>query len=151
MDELFMIEKFVGEVVGVVGLQFNYEKEHIEEADIVYEEFPEEPVPEKKEPAEGEEEEEQQEPAAEDEEEKKPEFRVRDYQWTVTDKQPRNLPQLFLKTKGINAEHDFKTAEQYSVTQHEAVSKCLDDFLGRVCDRSDNSEKYIYTQVIFTE
>lgn len=45
MDELFMVEKHIGEVCAVVGLQFNYEKEYIEEHEVEYESFPDpEPV-----------------------------------------------------------------------------------------------------------
>ena len=42
MDELFDIEKHIGEVVGVIGLQFNYEQETINEDDIEYEKFEDE-------------------------------------------------------------------------------------------------------------
>jgi hypothetical protein len=49
MDEFFAIEKQIGEVVAVIGLQFNYEKEYIEEGEIEYEAFPEpEPLQVKK-------------------------------------------------------------------------------------------------------
>jgi len=41
MDELFMIEKHIGEVQAVIGLQFNSDKEYIEEHEVQYEEFPE--------------------------------------------------------------------------------------------------------------
>lgn len=43
MDEFFMIEKNIGEVQAIIGLQFNYEKEHFEEEEIEYEQFPEPP------------------------------------------------------------------------------------------------------------
>ena len=60
MDELFQIERHIGEVQAVIGLQFNSEKEYIEEYEVQYEEFPEpEPVPEKK-PGDGGDEEEEQ-------------------------------------------------------------------------------------------
>lgn len=59
MDELFMIEKHIGEVQAIIGLQFNSEKEYIEEYEVQYEEFPEpEPLPEKSK-VEGEEDEEE--------------------------------------------------------------------------------------------
>lgn len=45
MDEFFNIEKCIGEIIGIIGLQTNYEKEYIEENEIEYEVFPEpEPV-----------------------------------------------------------------------------------------------------------
>lgn len=45
MDELFMIEKHIGEVQGIVGLQFEQEKEYIDENEVEYEVFeqPEQP------------------------------------------------------------------------------------------------------------
>lgn len=97
MDELFMIEKHIGEVQAVVGLQFGYEREYIEEHEVQYEVFAEpEPVAVQKKPAgeEGEEGEAEPEAAAEgdDGEKKKPTFKVEDYKWTVTDGNPKNLP-----------------------------------------------------------
>lgn len=58
MDELFGVEKNVGEVIATIGLQFNSEKEYIEENEVVYEEFPEPEVAPVKEKGEDEEEEE---------------------------------------------------------------------------------------------
>ena len=66
MDELFMIEKHIGEVQAVVGLQFEKEKEYIEDNEVEYEVFPEPQVVEvKKKPA-GEEGEEGNEAATEE-------------------------------------------------------------------------------------
>lgn len=111
MDELLSIEHYIGEVAAVIGLQFEQELEYIREDQIQYEKFPEPPpVQEKPKPAEGEEEEEEQ-PPPEDEEEgetKKPAFKPEDYQWTVSNRKPKNLPQLFILKKGINTLHEFK-------------------------------------------
>jgi len=41
-----------------------------------------------------------------------------------------------------------KEANDFDPTQAKAISKCLDDFCGRLQD-SDNSDKYLYQQVIF--
>jgi len=50
MDELFCIEKHIGDVVAIIGLQFHIEKDAIDDAEIVYEEFEEEEkISEKKE------------------------------------------------------------------------------------------------------
>jgi hypothetical protein len=116
MDELFMIEKYIGEVQSVIGLQFNAEREYIEEYEIEYESFPEPEVVEVKKRGEGEEGEEQQEeqPPVDGEETKKPAFRVEDWRWTITDRKPKNLPQLFMQTKGIAARHELRNAEHYS-------------------------------------
>jgi len=53
--------------------------------------------------------------------------------------------------KGINAEFVPKNAEHYSSTSYDAVSKCLDDFCGQVCNIVDGAEKYLYYQVLFQE
>ena len=145
MDELFMIEKNLGEVQAVIGLQFNSEKEYIEEYEVEYEVFPEpEPVEVKKK----EDGEEEQPPA---QEEKKPAYRVEDWRWTISDKKPKTLPQLFLQAKGVQARHELRTAEQYSSSQYEAISKCLDEFCNKVIDLNDNVDNYLYQQVIFNE
>jgi hypothetical protein len=40
-----------------------------------------------------------------------------------------NLPQLFLKSKGVERTmHEVKTAEQFSSSQYEAISRSLDEF-----------------------
>jgi len=96
MDEMFSIEKQLGEVIAVIGLQFQYEKEVMDEADIEYEHFPEPEVKEVKPKSDEDGEEEPVEQQQnEDEEEKKPKFKVEDYTWTVSDRRPKNLPQLF--------------------------------------------------------
>jgi hypothetical protein len=41
MDELFMIEKHIGEVQAIAGLQYETEKEYIEEHEVEYEVFAE--------------------------------------------------------------------------------------------------------------
>lgn len=41
MDELFLIERYIGDVKAIIGLQFVYEPETIDVKDIEYEEFPE--------------------------------------------------------------------------------------------------------------
>jgi len=50
--------------------------------------------------------------------------------------------------KGINTLHEVKEAAQFGGISSDQVSKCLDDFCGRVQD-SDNADKNIYQQVIF--
>ena len=99
MDELFMIEKHLGEVRAVAGLQFQYEKETIDEMDIEFEHFPEPEPKEEKPKGEGEEGEDgegagepEQPPEGEEGENKAPKFRVEDLKWTVTDRKPKNLP-----------------------------------------------------------
>ncbi len=95
--------------------------------------------------AEGEEGEEQEEEPPEDGEEKKPLFKIEDYKWTVTDKKPRNFPQLFLAAKGQSAQHEVRTSEQYSTSQYEAISKCLDEFVTRVIEKNQVITSHQYT------
>ena len=94
MDEIFEIEKTIGEIIAIIGLQFNYDKEYVDESEIVYEQFPEPVVEEKKQQLDENGEPVEQEEAKEEEEgeEKKPKFKPEDYKWTVTDGKPKNLP-----------------------------------------------------------
>lgn len=171
MDELFMIEKHIGEVQGVVGLQFEAEKEYIDENEVEYEEFaqPEQPSQIIKKAA-GEEGEGDEPPAEEapaeggDEGEKKgPAFRVEDWKWTVTDRRPKNLPQLYLQSKGIGARHEVRTATAAalpgsegvsshggttsvinSAVLHDAVSRSLEEYCQKLIDLRNGTEKYLY-------
>lgn len=58
----------------------------------------------------------EQPPAEEEGDAKKPKFRVEDFRWTVSDRRPKNLAQLFYQLKGINCESKFQTAEHYSAS-----------------------------------
>jgi hypothetical protein len=75
-----------------------------------------------------------EEPPAEDGgQEKKQVFRPEEWKWTVSNRKSKNLPQLFLSTKGTDRTmHEVKTAEQYSSSQYEAISRSLDEFCQRV-------------------
>ena len=170
MDELFMIEKHIGEVQAIVGLQFMTEREYIEDNEVEYEVFAEPEVVEvKKRPAGGEDGEEgepvEEAPAdgGEDGEKKVPKFKVEEYKWTVTDRRPKNLPQLFMQSKGIGARHEVKTASSLgldngnssptngisSAAMHESVTRSLDDFCAKVLELRNGTEKYLYQQIIF--
>lgn len=85
----------------MIGLQFSYEPEFIDNENIEYEKFPEteEKVEVKK--AEGEEGEE-----AAAEEAKKETFKPEHYVWTVTNNKAVNLPQCFINSKS-KAKADF--------------------------------------------
>jgi len=111
MDEFFMIEKNIGEVCGVIGLQFNAEPTQFVEDK--WEEFPEPVVEVVKPKVEGDEDEEDEPAAAEedDEEKKVPAFKPEDYKWSVTNGHSKNLPQLFRDYKGINCHMDEKPSD----------------------------------------
>jgi hypothetical protein len=117
MDELFLIEQNFGEVQAVIGLQSELQKDYVDETEMEYEVFPEpEPVPVKLKNPDDEEEEEPVNEEEDEEEKKKPKFKVEDYKWTITDRKPKNLPQLFLQSKGIAARHYVKQADQFGQT-----------------------------------
>lgn len=98
MDEIFKIEKKIGEVVGIIALQYHFESEFIREDELVYEVFPEPEVVEEPVKQEGDEEaeEEQAEAEEDDEEKKEPEFKPQDYKWTISDRNPKPLPVLYV-------------------------------------------------------
>lgn len=39
---------------------------------------------------------------------KQPEWKKEDYNWTVSNRNPKNLPQLYMGCKGINTLHEVK-------------------------------------------
>ena len=93
MDELFMIEKQVGEVQAIIGLQFNSEKEYIDEDEVEKIVFEEEIVQVAKAQFDGEEGEEPVEQApVDDDEAKAPVFDVKANEWTNTDRKSKNMP-----------------------------------------------------------
>ena len=145
MDEFLDIERHLGEVKAVIGLQFAYETENIEGTATEWEEFaPEEAPVTAAEPVEGEE------PPAEGEEaaKKEPAWKPSDYMWTKTNRLPKNLPQIFMGMKGKNnAVHEVKTAEQFSSSQYEAISRSLDEF----CQKVSIDNIGVYQQIIFSE
>jgi hypothetical protein len=166
MDELFMIEKLIGEVQAVAALQFITEKEYIDESEVVHEVFEkkeEVQVVKKQVGEDGEEIEAEQEAPAdggEEGEKKAPAFNVEEYTWTVTDRRPKNLPQLFMQSKGIGARHEVRlaasSAEGGSPSNtisssgiHESITKSLDEFCAKVLDLRNGTEKYLYQQIIF--
>jgi hypothetical protein len=150
MDEFFNIESRLGEVKAVIGLQFTVEEDFIDEKKLQWEEFPEKPVEEVKVKPEGEDDEDEQPPAEDEDEEgeKKPVFNKEEFKWTISNRQPKNLPQLYQGQKGINALIDKISAEDYGPKKEEQVGKAMDEFCHRLHE-SDNQDKYLYRQIIF--
>jgi len=120
MDEIFAIEKFLGEVNSVVSLTFCKE-EQPEASATKFEEFEEEEVVEKVvkldedgNPIV------EEEAAPEEGEVKKVVFNPKEFVgegkngWTISDKQSKNLMTLFAQMKGTNAQCDLRDAENYS-------------------------------------
>jgi hypothetical protein len=153
MDELFLIEKELGEVTAVVSLTYTKEDDaHGDSKQTQYEEFPVSEKPdEKPKLLEGEEDEEEApvDIPGEDEEGdgKKPKFNPKEYQWTVTNGNPKNLLTIFSHVKNIYALPDHREATSYSERPAEAVTASLDDFCGRVVE--ETSSRNLYLQVTF--
>jgi len=116
MDELFTIEKNIGEIAGVIGLQFNVEKTvYVEEKWEVFDE----PVVEEKKAKiideEGNEVDAPEPVPAEGDEPKAPKFNPADFKWTVTNKNAKNLPQIFRDYKGMNCHTEETSFEKFSL------------------------------------
>lgn len=139
MDEFFQIEKHLGEVKAVLGLQFVAEPDATNKKDVQYLQFSEAEKTQEVKPPAGDGEGGEEPPEGEV---KAPAFNPADYQWTVTNKRPQNLPQLFIRCKGpANTKHEVKTAEQYSSqSEFEAISKSLDE----LCGRAQSEPSYLY-------
>lgn len=101
MDELLSIEKNIGPITGSIGLQFQYENETQDQEDIRYEEFHGDAKPAKVNN------EDQNSENENNDEPKASAFKIDDHQWTVTNRQPLNLPQLYMKLKA-GAIHESK-------------------------------------------
>ena len=148
MDEFFAIEKNVGEVVGVIGLQnekmpTTYQAESYEE---VVEEVKEDAKPADADP-------DADPPAGEEDPEggpAKPAWKPTDYRWSVTNGKAKNLPQLFRDYMGNRANFEEKNWKAYGATSHgDACVKALDEFCQRITDES--SSMTMYQQVIFSD
>ena len=53
--------------------------------------------------------------------------------------------------KGINCNSKYQTAEHYSASQYEAISKSLDEFCNQIIEAGYGFDKYLYQQIIFSE
>jgi hypothetical protein len=163
MDEFFCIEGVLGEIKGIVGLQFEEEQYIQQEKDIIWEKFPE---PEAKEDKPADDQNPDDPPPdvnPDDDEPKKEVFKKEDYNWTVTNGQSKNLPQLFNGIKGINTLNDKKEIDcvkvdrntkqgqaDYDNWMNGQISECLNGFCTRLTD-NDNQDKFLYQQVIFKQ
>jgi hypothetical protein len=154
MDEFFSIEAILGEVKAIIGLQFNEEQEYIRENDLKYIDMTEfMPKEEEKPKVEGDEnDDEPEEQPAEEEEDgpKKEKFEKEKFSWTISDRQSKNLPQLYQGQKGINALTDVKQAESFGSNRTEQVACAMNEFCHRLYE-DDNSDKYLYRQIIFPQ
>ena len=108
MDELWQIERHIGEIKAIIGLQFAYEPETIDAKDI--EKIAEGDVDAAHKRIQA-----AMPPPGEDGGPAEVKPAVKAQEWTETDKKPKNLPQLFLSCKGEkNTTNEVRTAEQFS-------------------------------------
>ena len=93
----------------------------------------------------------------EEKKEEKPAFKVEAYKWTITNREPKNLPQVFISCKGEKStKHEVKKADDFSTSSYEAISKSLDEFCAAVKKEDDGKSKgeawqYLYQQVVFND
>lgn len=133
MDEFFAIEKNIGEVVGVIGLQNEKEQHVFEVTESMWEEPQAEEVKEEKPKVEGDDGEEPEEAAADDGEPKAPVWNPGKYRWSVTNGKSKNLPQLFRDYMGNRCNFDDKNWKAYQASSHsDAAVKALDEFCQKI-------------------
>jgi len=147
MDELFMIEKALGQIAGAINL--TYKLDPTEFVCDKFEEFEAPVVEEKKVEPQLDEEGNPIEPPAEQppaeeegEEAAKPKFNPADFKWTITNKVSKNMPQVFRDFKGANCVVEEKSSASFADVAAEAISSSLDQFCQRVI--ADHNSKYIY-------
>lgn len=141
MDEYFAIEQHIGEVQAIIGLQFTYEPEEVDSKELEYEEFKEE-APEEVKKDNPDEDPEATPPATGE-----PQFKKENYTWTKSNGKYKNLPQVFCSSKPSDrVVHEVKTAEQFSSSQWEAISRSLDEFCVKVTGdiQDDTKSNYVY-------
>jgi len=152
-DELHDIEKNIGEVQSIIGLQFAYEPDTIDNENVEYEKFEEkkeEAPPEKKFDEDGNEI--VPEPKEEEEGPPKEVFKPEEYAWTITNNKPVNLPQCFIRAKGeAKVDKNVKQASLFSSSQYEAIYLSLDEFVAHTIKCEAEESKYCYRQIIFDE
>ena len=122
MDEMFQIEKNIGEITAVIGLQ--YQAELTTFTDEQWEEFAEPEVVEKKQRVVNEDGEEEAEavPEPEGDEPKAPSWNPAEFKWTISNRRSKNLPQLFRDYKGINCHCEERKIDSLRVSNQEAVA-----------------------------
>lgn len=98
------------------------------------------------------EEEEAEEPAAEEGAEEgdgKPKWNPEEYTWTVTNRNSKNLPQLFVGSRGANGIHEVRPASDFGGNNRAfQVAECLDQFCVKVSSGEGDGKSH-FQQVIF--
>jgi hypothetical protein len=151
MDEFFMIEKCLGDIESVVSFTYNKEEECTgNEEGTKFEEFPEEEAPkEEVKPADGDDDADNN--PEEDGAEKKVVFNPKEYKWTITNGQSKNMLTMFANLKGTKGmfKKDMRDSAAYGVQSYDAVCSGLNDFCQRVT--SPEGDKNLYLQVLFSD
>ena len=151
MDEFFQLEQHVGQVQGLISLQFSEDSTVVDLSSIFYHEFPKpEPVSEqvKKPVGEGEDEEAAEEPPAEDADDGKPKWDPKNFKWTVTNRNSKNLAQIFVKCKGPKGVHEVKQSNEFGVSRGNQIGGSIDQFINKGTSNEVEGKSF-YQQVIF--
>lgn len=156
MDEFFALEEDVAKVGAVINLGYEYQKELIEEVKV----DPKQDEERKAALAAKERERREKLKAAADDdgtaptEEKKSDFEPLAFNWSESNKQPKNLAQLFYSVKGGNFVPETKPWNDYAEDGAEAdgkvIAAALDDFCKKI-DGLDDADKCWYVQVKFPQ
>lgn len=146
MDELFAVQRDIGEICGVLALNNEKQETTFEVTQSMIEE-PEEAVEEEKAP----EVDENGNPIEVEggEEKKVAEFNPRKFKWTITNGKSKNLP-MMLRDGRDTWSFEEKNWKVMGCNSHaDATVKSLDEFCGKVADDSDS--RRLYQQVIFSD
>jgi len=147
IDELYQIENNIGplkEVISVVDLQEDFVINDPVEEKPVQEEVKQEVKPPK---GEGEEEEEVPEPPKDEDEdgESKPKFNPLDYNWTLSDGNPKSLAKIYHRR--FNCEHEQIDLDAKDLTP---LDNLLRDSIARF-DEGENRDKDYYVEVVVNQ
>lgn len=161
MDEFFALEELVAKVGAVISLGYEFQTELVAEVKVDPKQDEERKAAlaakerAKREKAKAEAEEGGGAPE-EEEGVKKETFEPLMFNWSNSNKEPKNLAQLYNCVKGGNFVPDKKDWSDYAADEKDAdvkvcVAKALDDFCSKIDALDDEADKCWYVQVKFPE
>jgi hypothetical protein len=160
MDEFFALEELVAKVGAVINLGYDIEKELIEEVKVDPKQDEERKAAlaakerERRDKAKAAADGEEEPPAEEEGAVKNSDFEPLMFNWSESNKQPKNLAQLFYGVKGGNFVPEKKQWNEYAEDGAEAdgkvIAAALDDFCKKI-DALDDADKCWYVQVKFPQ
>ena len=152
MDEFHQLEQYLGQINGIISLQYSEDPVVEDPAFVEYHKFPkEEPVEQKakKAPGEGDEDEvPDEQPAPDEGEEAQPKWDPKDYTWTVTNRRQKNLANIFVKSRGPKGIHEVKQSRDYGISRGKQIGGSIESFVQQIM-AAEADAKTFYQQVIF--